>query len=377
MKKNSIIILILISLIFISMPVIFSGDTIRDIIIDLYSTQQKHRMKGIEKLGDNRNKVWAMERLVQILITGDDQDMRLEACNIITSRTEEETIPALTYKIDDPNIFVRLCCVKGLSKFITDYPIDKLIQRLQVEDNDVYGVNEASYEVNLTSFYNVRREIVKTLTNLARRWKKVSIMDKVIKVFKEQYQVEDDWGVKVEILDGIYELDNDIGFEFLKESLRTENELYVIEYIKQKLWKIGRGAFVDKILGERGIRSNTINFDGEVRELTHEEMITHIRLNKLEYIDMLLYGEAPRDRIEAVRRLGQIADSDIVDIIEEAFNTDPSVNVRRECVIVLGKCGNENTPPHLIRAYYKDENATLKYDIVKTLSDLGVTRSEY
>jgi HEAT repeat protein len=377
MIKKPIVIVILLIMLFIPVVLLFSGDTIQDIIIDLYSTKPETRIKGIDKLGDNRNKVWAMERLVQILLISDDEDMRIKACEIITSRIEEETIPALTYKIDDPNIFVRLCCVKGLSKFITDYPIDKLIERLKVEDNDIYGVNEGYYEVNLTSHYNVRREIVKTLTNLTRRWKKVTIRDRVINVFKEQYWVEDDWGVKVEILDGIYELDNDIGFEFLKEALRSENELYVIEYIKQKLWKIGRGAFVDKILGERGIQSNTIVFDGEVRELTAEEMITHIRLNKLEYIDMLINDEIPRNRIEAVRRLSQIADSEIVDIIERAFNTDPNIDVRRECVIALGKCGNENTPNHLITAYYRDENAMLRYDIVKTLSDLGVTRSEY
>ncbi len=377
MIRKPIVTILLVLMLFIPIVLLFSGDTIQDIILDLYSTNPEIRLKGVEKLGDNRNKVWAMERLVQTLLISDDEDMRIKACEIITSRIEEETIPALTYKIDDPNIFVRLCCVKGLSKFITDYPINKLIERLKVEDNDIYGVNDGYYEVNLTSNYNVRREIIKTLTNLTRRWKKIAVRDKVIGVFKEQYWIEDDWGVKVEILDGIYELDNDTGFEFLKEALRSENELYVIEYIKQKLWKIGRGAFVDKILGERGIESNTIVFDGEVRELTAEEMITHIRLNKLEYMDMLIYDEIPRNRIEAIRRLSQIADSEIVDVIERAFNTDPDIDVRRECVIALGKCGNENTPHHLIRAYYKDENSTLRYDIVKSLSDLGVTRSEY
>lgn len=372
--KTLLILLLLIILIF---PIVFlSADNPYTISLELYSNIKEVRLDVLNRLRGIPY-FWAIERMIQILLTDDDDDMRITSCEILAGKIDPRAIQSFTYTINDPNLFVRLCSVKALSKFINDYPIETLIERLSIEDNDIYGVNKDYYEINLTSNYNVRKEIIKTLCIITDYRKKPLLREKIIAIFKKQYDIEEDWGVRIEILESILRLKRSEGIEFLKYALSTENELYVLNYSETKLREIKMGAFADKILLERDMLRNKITFDKSLTTLSKEDLEKHIKTNKKQYLIDLLYHSDYRKRLYAVNKLGMIASGEIVDIIEYALLNDESRDVRWACILQLAKCGDEDSVKVLIEAFYDTKNSNLKMEIIRALSKLGVNRSEY
>lgn len=430
MRKNIIIIAVII-LISIT-PLFIFADIPSSYSIELFRGSEEDRIEALKRIGYSNN-YWAVQRVVQILLTDISADMRLEACNILTDRVDADTIPALTYSINDENIFVRLCAVKTLRLFIDDYAVKTLIERLNIEDNDIDGANAEYYAVNYTSYYNVRSEIVKTLTEISFLMKKTSLIDYVITVLKNHYEQETDWGVKIEILESLVKLDRrGEGFDMLKKSLEEETDLYIIEYAEEKLWDIGMGAFADKILEKRNLRKRHKKYEDDLSKLSHEELIEYIILNKYsifkeaieaehglyvveqrgesewrigteemidklskdgkfeknivklshkdmvsylfknrnKYISDLKYSTKYTKRLIAINRLSLIANGEIVDYIEEALKDD-NRSVRRTAVTALGRCGDEFSVNKLLQALENPINSYFYNDIELSLKRLG------
>jgi hypothetical protein len=380
-KKSHIIsstLIILIALIFFPLILMSQSYDPWTTPLSLYSGDREVRFETVNDVGKSFGQ-WATERLIQILITDFDDELRLEACEILKNRIEPRANRAFTYKINDEYIRVRMCCILALREFIIDYPIPVLLKRLIVEDNDVDGINKDSFEAIYTSHFNVRREIVKTVAVLTRRWKREKLRAEVIDALKDHYPNEDDWGVKVEIIDAIFELQPDEGLDYMLETLRTENDPYVVDHIVNMLNKKGHSAFAHKILAERDLVKDfeKTTFDSHIDKIPENAQYRYIQMMKDDYIKALLYHNDYRKRYDAAEKLGKIASGDIVYLLEKVLIEDENMTVREACAEALGNCGNEFTVHYLIQAYYNEDNRRFRKEIRDSLARLGVQESEY
>lgn len=384
-SKSSIVSSVLILLfILISFPIILMSQSYDPWTapMSLYSGDRNVRFKTLNDIGKSFG-YWSAERLVQILITDFDDELRLEACEILKNKIEPRAGRAFTYKVNDENIKVRMCCVLALREFIIDYPIPVLLERFAIEDNDIEGINKASFESIYSSHFNVRKEIVKTVRILTKRWKKKELRTYVIDTLREHYAYEDnhgnDWAVKNEIIDAIFDLHPETGFDYMLEQLRKENDPYVVDHIVDVLISKGHSAFARKILAERDLVKDfeKTTFDSHIDKIPENAQFRYIQMMKKDYIKDLLYHNDYRKRYDAAEKLGKVAHGETVYLLEKVLVEDENMYVRKACAKALGNCGDGTSVTYLIQAYYNDDNRQFRTDIKDSLARLGVQESEY
>ena len=245
-------------------------------------------------------------------------------------------IYSLLYAMSDKDVRVRTNSAEALGKIKDIKAIEKLLEILASDNNDILGLNKEYFELNSTSFHNVRNNAAIAIYKIAEGFEiPEKKLDRIIDRIKVQIEKEDDWAVVVSLCEGLVRLDKYRAIKLLRPLVDYHEKIQVRRAAAFKLASI---PISDNIKNLIYLLKN--NPYWEVRSL-------------------------------AAQNLGYQSKKLVVKELETTLIKENSAHVVKAILWALGECGDEDSLILILQYRLKFIKLGLKKEMFNTLSKLG------